>query len=291
MMRYDIKLVIRYDYAAPAGGGRHLLRLLPADIPGRQAVRKSTLTISPQPVERRAFTDFFGNAVTELALPAGHDAVTFEARAMVDRMAVPVPQDDCPLKDLPAALLAEASIAANAPHHFLPRSPRIQPDPAITAFAREAVAGLGTLVQMTEAFGTALHSEMAFDATATTVDTPPSVSFANRHGVCQDFAQIMIAGLRALGIPAGYVSGFLRTLPPPGQPRLEGADAMHAWVRVWCGPRVGWIDYDPTNACFAGLDHVTVAQGRDYGDVAPVAGVLRIAGGQSSHQAVDMVAV
>ena len=290
-MRYDIKLVIRYDYATPAGGGRHLLRVLPADVPGRQSVRKSTLTITPQPVERQVFTDFFGNVVTELALPAGHDTVTFEARATVDLTASPRPIDSCTRDGLPAALADHASIAAEAPHHFLPRSPRIAPDPAITAFARAATSGHATLVAMTEALGRALHDELTFDPAATTVDTPPSLAFANRHGVCQDFAQIMIAGLRGMGVPAGYVSGFLRTAPPPGQPRLEGADAMHAWVRVWAGPRAGWIDYDPTNACFAGEDHVTVAHGRDYGDVAPVAGVLRIAGGQSSSQAVDMVAL
>lgn len=290
-MLYDIKLVIRYDYATPAGGGRHLLRLLPAHLPGRQTVKSSVLTISPRPVERRNFTDFFGNAVTELSLPAGHDAVEFEARAVVDRPAQVLPQDDVALSDLPAILADHLSIAPEAPHHFLPPSPRIPPDAAITAFARDAIAGQRGLINTTEALGRALHAALTFDSNATTVDTPPSQAFANKTGVCQDFAQIMITGLRGLGIPAGYVSGYLRTLPPPGQPRLEGADAMHAWVRVWAGPRAGWIDYDPTNACFAGEDHVTVAHGRDYGDVAPVAGVLRIAGGQSSSQAVDMVAI
>ena len=102
---------------------------------------------------------------------------------------------------------------------------------------------------------------------------------------------MMIACLRGVGIPAGYVSGFLRTDPPPGQPRLEGADAMHAWVRAWCGWETGWIEYDPTNAVVAGTDHILVARGRDYGDVAPVKGVLRIAGEQTSEQAVDVVPV
>jgi transglutaminase-like putative cysteine protease len=290
-MLYDIKLVIHYDYATPAGGGRHLLRLLPAHLPGRQTVRSAALTITPAPAERNNFTDFFGNAVTELSLPPGHDKVEFIARAVVDRHSQVLPLDDVALADLPAVLAEERSIARDMPHHFLPPSSRIPPDAAITAFARAAVAGQDRLIAMTEALGRALHTTLTFDPTATTVDTPPSEAFANRTGVCQDFAQIMIAGLRGMGVPAGYVSGYLRTLPPPGQPRLEGADAMHAWVRVWAGPRAGWIDYDPTNACFAGEDHVTVAHGRDYGDVAPVAGVLRIAGGQSSSQAVDMVAI
>ena len=107
--------------------------------------------------------------------------------------------------------------------------------------------------------GQALHDTLGFDATATEVDTPVADAFAGRKGVCQDFAQIMIAGLRALGIPACYAAGFLRTLPPAGQPRLQGADAMHAWVRAWAGGETGWLDYDPTNACFVDSDHITVS--------------------------------
>jgi len=290
-MLYDIKLVIRYDYAAPAGGGRHLLRLLPAVLPGRQTVRTATLSVSPDPVERREFRDFFGNRVVELALPAGHDAVAFEARAIVDRRPLRDPGPALAMTDLSAALADCLSVGADAPHHFLPPSPRIPADRAIADHARRAVAGAADVVVAAEQLGRAIHADLTFDSTATTVDTAPAEAFAQRHGVCQDFAQIMICGLRSLGIPAGYVSGFLRTLPPPGQPRLEGADAMHAWVRFWAGPEAGWIEYDPTNACPAGEDHVTVAQGRDYGDVAPVAGVLRIAGAQSSRQAVDMVAL
>ena len=102
---------------------------------------------------------------------------------------------------------------------------------------------------------------------------------------------MMIACLRGIGVPAGYVSGFLRTNPPPGQPRLEGADAMHAWVRAWCGWETGWIEFDPTNAVVAGTDHILVARGRDYGDVAPVKGVLRIAGAQKTEHAVDVIPV
>jgi len=101
----------------------------------------------------------------------------------------------------------------------------------------------------------------------------------------------MIAGLRGLGVPAGYVSGFLRTIPPPGKERLEGADAMHAWVRVWCGRESGWLEFDPTNAIRAGDDHISVGYGRDYSDVAPVVGIVKIAGGQAIKQSVDVVPV
>ena len=121
------------------------------------------------------------------------------------------------------------------------------------------------------------------------METPTREAFDNRHGVCQDFTHIMIAGLRGLGVPAGYVSGFLRTEPPPGKPRLEGADAMHAWVRAWCGIEAGWIKYDPTNAMMVGQDHIVIARGRDYFDVAPVKGVSRSSGTQTTKQAVDVI--
>ena len=102
---------------------------------------------------------------------------------------------------------------------------------------------------------------------------------------------MMIAGLRGLGIPAGYVSGFLRTIPPPGKERLEGADAMHAWVRVWCGREAGWQEFDPTNDMRAGNDHIVVGYGRDYSDVAPIVGVLKTTGGQKGKQAVDVIPI
>ena len=132
---------------------------------------------------------------------------------------------------------------------------------------------------------------MTFDNTATEVDTMPAEAFAMKRGVCQDFAHIMILGLQALGIPAAYVSGYLRTLPPEGGVKLEGVDAMHAWVRAWCGVSQGWIEYDPTNATLIGSDHIVVGYGRDYTDMAPIKGQLRSSGGQVGSQAVDVSVV
>ena len=138
-------------------------------------------------------------------------------------------------------------------------------------------------------FGRALNAEMTFDAEATDVDTSPREAFAQRRGVCQDFTHVMIAALRGIGIPAGYASGFLRTFAPPGKPRLEGADAMHAWVQAWVGQDMGWVEFDPTNNQPAGVDYITIGYGRDYSDVAPVRGALRSAGGHESKQAVDVI--
>lgn len=293
-MRYDIKLSITYDYPAGADAGRHVLCLVPVTLTGEQTVLSSCLTVEPDPAEWLERVDFFGNAVVEVAFDAALASTAFTVAARVERFAA-VPSLDIspPLAALEREIGAWRGLDGQAPHHFLAASPRVPRHDAMTDYARAAAmrAGAETCFEVVEAVGLALHRDMRFDAEATTVDTPALEAFEARHGVCQDFSHIMIACLRGLGIPAGYVSGFLRTKPPAGQARLEGADAMHAWVRAWCGFEMGWVEYDPTNAMFAGLDHVVIARGRDYADVAPVRGVLRLAGGQDTTQAVDVIAL
>jgi transglutaminase-like putative cysteine protease len=291
-MLYDIGLTIAYDYDQPAVAGRHILRLVPADLPGVQRRITGALSISPEPSERRALVDFFGNTGVEVAFRQAHDEILFRVAGRVERIAAPPGLDISPTLDRLADEIADyRGLDPDAPHHFLGPSPRTAPTPETTAYARDQLVPGMTATDAVRAIGLAVHRDMRFDPDATTVDTAPSEAFARRHGVCQDFAQVMIACLRGIGIPAGYVSGFLRTNPPPGQPRLEGADAMHAWVRAWCGWETGWTEYDPTNAVVVGTDHILVARGRDYGDVAPVKGVLRIAGEQKSEQAVDVIPV
>jgi transglutaminase-like putative cysteine protease len=290
-MIYAIRLRIAYDYDRPAAEGRQLLRLLPQDVPGVQNVLSSALVVDPAPAEQAEFRDFFGNRVVQVALTGGHAQARFEAVAEVERMAGrPLPGSAPTLATLEAEIAALPGLDPLQPHHFRSPSPRIGAVRAITDYAAQAARGAPDVIHLVEAVGLALHADMAFDPEATTVDTPPAEAFVRRKGVCQDFAQIMIAGLRGIGVPAGYVSGYLRTVPPPGKPRLEGADAMHAWVMAWCGQAAGWLEYDPTNACFVSDQHVTIARGRDYGDVAPVAGILRTAGHQTSTQAVDVIA-
>ena len=286
-MRYDIRLTIDYRYQAASDHVRNILRLLPSDGPG-QRVTARLLTVTPPPDERRDGVDFFGNAVSEVIWHEPIDTITLRVRAQAERFA-PGGADLSPPLDGLAACLTGADLGPSSPQHFLAPSPRIAPQPAITAFARAALCPGQTVRAAVEAVGRALHGVMIYDAEATDVSTPPQEAFSARRGVCQDFAQIMIAGLRAIGVPAAYVSGFLRTYPPEGQPRLEGVDAMHAWVAAWCGPVQGWVEYDPTNAQWAGEDYITVATGRDYADVAPVKGAIRTAGGQESAQAVDVI--
>jgi transglutaminase-like putative cysteine protease len=289
-MLYDIGLRITYKYQAPAAGGRHILYMTPADLAGRQRAITSLLEITPNPDERIARSDFFGNTVVEAAFRAPHKKIEFRIRSRVERLDDFRGQDRSPqLAGLAAEIAATRTLAPDAPHHFLADSPRVKLRPEFGAYAREQYAPGMTTLGIVEAIGRAIDRDMVFDPDATTVTTPPEVAFAARHGVCQDFTHIMIACLRRIGVPAAYVSGFLRTNPPPGRARLEGADAMHAWVRAWCGRETGWIEYDPTNGMFVGPDHIVVAHGRDYADVAPVRGVVRTAGGQSSTQAVDVV--
>ncbi|WP_010140390.1 transglutaminase family protein [Oceanicola sp. S124] len=291
-MLYSIRLRISYDYDAPADVGRHLLRVLPASIPGVQEVRSARLTCRPLAAEQGDRRDFFGNICTEVAYRDPLEATEFEMLAEVERFEGGPGLDVSPPTERLARQIAELpSLAGEAPQGYLPPSPRVPHVPEIADWAKAAVAGAESTFARVLALTRALHRDMAFDATATMVDTPLDEAFALRRGVCQDFTHIQICALRSLGIPAGYVSGFLRTLPPEGQERLEGADAMHAWVRAWCGKDMGWVEVDPTNDMLAGTDHVVIARGRDYFDVAPVKGSMRLAGGQRTSQGVDMVAV
>jgi len=289
-MLYDVSQRILYEYEGLTDAGRHLLRLMPADLPGEQRLIAGQLDIQPPPDERIDRVDFFGNPVVEVSFPTAHLSVEFRVRARVERLAqLPSLDFSPPLQRLKEEIAEYCGLGPDAPHHFVGPSVRVAPDTATTLYAREAIAGTSSAAEAVVAVGRALHGDMRFDAMATDVDTPPAKAFARRHGVCQDFSHIMIACLRGIGIPAGYVSGYLRTIPPDGQPRLEGADAMHAWVRAWCGLETGWIEYDPTNALIVAADHIVIAHGRDYSDVSPVKGVLRTSGQQKSRQTVDVI--
>lgn len=291
-MLYDIGLRIAYDYETPASGARHMLRVLPLTVPGVQRLIAGSLTIRPQPSERSDFTDFFGNPASSVLIRPSHDHFELRLQARVQVEIAEPSADLTPTLDALAQDLALVrTLDASSPHHFVADSPRLPQSAVIARWARSfADKGL-TVRGIAEAMCTAIHRDFAYDPKATTVDTPATRAFELKKGVCQDFAHVMILGLRSLGIPAGYVSGYLRTIPPPGQERLEGADAMHAWVRLWCGGAAGWLELDPTNNIAAGSDHIRAAFGRDYSDVAPVIGVLKSYGSHTTLQQVDVVPV
>lgn len=291
-MQYDVTLKIDYEYSQPTDHTRNLLRLLPRDIPGLQCIGDWTLALTPRPAEQTWFTDFFGNAVTSTVWHAPIDGVAIALTFRATRHGLPLPlYYACPLNRLAAELTACRDTGPDSPLHFTAPTPRTPPLPEIAAFARSQVQTTMSTQQAIEVVGRAIYREMTYSSEATDVNTPIKDAFANRAGVCQDFAHIMISALRSLGIPAAYVSGFLRTYPAPGKEKLVGVDAMHAWIRAWAGAELGWIEFDPTNNQTAGQDYIVIGYGRDYDDIAPVRGAMRGAGEQDSDQSVDVTVI
>lgn len=289
MRDYDIRLKIAYQYHSPAQSSRALLRIIPRS--GRaQTVLAGLVTAEPPPNEQANTLDFFQNAQTKIVYERALEEISLRFCGRVRRHREMPPLDfSTRYADLSGELSALQDIGPTSPHHFTGPSERIRPVPEVAAFVRALATPDRPVRELVIAVAHALHDVLVFDPTATDVLTDPAEAFASRRGVCQDFSHILIVALRSLGIPAGYVSGFLRTIPPEGQNRLEGADAMHAWVRAWCGAEAGWMEIDPTNDVVVGTDHVIVAVGRDYADVAPVKGSFRSMGGHFTAHQVDVV--
>ena len=291
-MIYDIRHVTTYSYAAPVATARCALRLSPRG-DGGQRVLRSVIELTPEPGRRRARLDFFGNGLTEARIDVPHTRlrITLEARVAVRRRPPPAAALTPGWETVRDAAAASKSLDAKSPAHFLfagRLTPLLEP---VTAYARENFAPGRPILEAAFALMRRIGAGFAYDPKATQIATPLAEVFKQRGGVCQDFAHIMIAGLRGLGLPAAYVSGYLRTLPAPGKKRLEGVDASHAWVSLWCGPAFGWLQLDPTNEVFVGDDHIVLAIGRDYADVSPIYGVILGSGSQKLTVSVDVKAV
>lgn len=289
-MIYEVTHRTVYDYAAAAAFSQHLLRLTPrAD--DNQRVLESRLTIEPRPdglVEER---DMFGNIAHAATVSRPHARLEIVAVSRVER-------------SMPSEFIFDASSPWEEVRTLAtgrargPVAPEIAPlafptalteaDEAIEAWARESFTPGRPVLSAAMELSSRIHATFDYLPGVTAADTLPVESFARRQGVCQDFAHVMLAALRALRVPARYVSGYLRTIPPAGQPRLEGADASHAWVAVW-DPVFAWVEFDPTNDLVPGEDHITLAWGRDYGDVSPVSGVVVGAGAQRLEVGVDVI--
>lgn len=285
---YDITLAITYTYENPVGASRSMLRITPPTNEEQRLI-SGLVAVDPPPAFRRDGVDFFGNATVEVAHDTRLNQQAFRFAGRVRREDKgSKPDRSCPLQQLAAEVGDTDDIGAGSPHHFTGPSDRVRNEAEIAAFARARVDSRMSALAAVKAVSEGLHSLFTFDPTATDVTTDPLVAFRNRRGVCQDISHVMIGALRAIGVPAGYVSGFLRTEPPEGQERLEGVDAMHAWVRAWCGREMGWIEIDPTNNILVAGDHIVVAVGRDYADVAPVKGSLRASGAHQTTHHVDV---
>nr|BAT27961.1 putative IMP dehydrogenase/GMP reductase [Aureimonas frigidaquae] len=287
-MRYDIRLRIGYDYAPPVRDARHVLRLTPRTDRG-QTLEAARLVIHPTPSEHRVDHCFFGNRTEHVLLRAPHASlsVTLMARVGVAR-GLPALDTAPPLCEVVEAAALSRGADGTAPAFLSAAGRLVAPQADAGAFIRQSLSA-GSLGPGLLAAARAIRDEFAYEPGFSDLTTSVTTVLREKRGVCQDFAHLMIAGLRHLGIPAAYVSGFLRTEPPDGAPRVEGADAMHAWVEAWLGPDLGWVGFDPTNGCVVEDGHIAVAIGRDYADVAPVAGVVTTMGGQAAFHAVDVV--
>ena len=305
-MLYDIRHITTMTYASPVRLARFNLRLRPAAWPG-QVLDRFKLTIDPEPwsvqdeagpfivnrsrltirrpLSRLRIETRFRVEVSEPSLIAGMYLGEDVAPGAAPSMGGPT------VAQLRERAARNRDLTAMGPASYLYPSPMAPSTPAIAAWAAPFFPTQQSVLAAGGALMRAIYEEFTYDGEATTTRTLPEEAFAARRGVCQDFAHVMIVAARAHGIPAAYVSGYLRTIPPPGKPRLVGADATHAWANLWCGEELGWVGFDPTNNTLARSDHIFTAMGRDYADVAPLDGVFHGGQGQKMTVSVDVAPV
>lgn len=289
-MIYRLRHRTTYSYEDPVSYARCVLRLTPRSS-ATQTVLEASVAVTPAPSAQDERTDPFGARVLTVTVDKPHTRLVIEARSRIEAHVPPAadPEASPSWEAVRGAAFASGDLSAEGPAAYLYPTPRTPLVDAITDYARASFPAGRPVVAAIDDLMRRIHAEFRYRPGATEVSTPVAEAFTSRHGVCQDFAQIMISGLRGLSLPAAYVSGYLRTIPPPGQPRLEGADATHAWVAAWCGQDLGWLGFDPTNAVLAGADHIVLSLGRDYADVAPIDGVILASGAQTLDVAVDVV--
>jgi transglutaminase-like putative cysteine protease len=285
-MRYRIRHVTSYRYADAVSNSQHDLHLLPREL-ARQHCLSARLNIRPEPIVCRERTDYFGNRATHVVLATPHSELVATADSLVEVMPASAIRAG---EDLAWERTSQAIDAhdLHAQEMSFP-SPYVRPFPQLRAYAQVSFTPGRPLLDACLDLMARIHSDFTYDPRATTIATPLEEVFKNRRGVCQDFAHLMIACLRGLELSARYVSGYLVTSPPPGKPRLQGADASHAWLSVYSS-RFGFVDLDPTNDQMVGDAHITLALGRDFGDVTPLRGVIHGGGKHDLHVAVDVTA-
>jgi transglutaminase-like putative cysteine protease len=278
---YRVRHVTSYDYQAPVALSAHLAHLLPRTLPV-QRVLSAELRTDPAPSWRRDATDSFGNTATWLFLDVAHPAFEVTAEATVEVcFPEPPPAEATPAWEMVGRAARQGGPAGWQAGEFLFDSPLAPADAEAAAYAapsfspgRPVLAGLRELNDR-------IHQDFTFRAGVTTTATTVREVLTRREGVCQDFAHLMIGALRGLGLPARYVSGYIRTYALPGRTRRLGADQSHAWVGCWLGPEHGWVDLDPTNGLVVKDEHVVLGWGRDFRDVTPLRGVIL---GGSEHE-------
>lgn len=291
-MIYDIRHVTTYTYDSPVSFARCSLRLEPWSGYGQQLI-SHTVEIRPRPAERTARRDFFGTHTESVLVETAHRNLRIDSRSRVSVLRK-APARDAPsppwehIRDL---AFEATSLGPASPVGYVFASALVPVLAPLSAYAAPSFPPGGGIIAGAASLMSRIRNDFRYDPKATLISTPLKEVFEKRHGVCQDFAHVMIAGLRGLGLPAAYVSGYLRTIPPAGKPRLQGADASHAWVSVWCGAEIGWIGFDPTNDLIVENDHIILAVGRDFSDVSPVDGIIVGSRKQKLNVAVDVLLV
>ena len=273
-MIYRVRHRTTYDYKDPVSVSHHLVRLTPRNLPG-QVCYKTQISVLPAPHITATHKDYFGNTQMFFTLEEPHDGLIVEASSELEVYSIERPDfsGSPPWETVVESLVSDHSEEGLDAYQFVFGSQRVTASRELADYARDAFPAGRPLLEAILDLMRKIHRDFQFDTKATEVTTPVQAFFQKRRGVCQDFAHLQIACMRSLGLPARYISGYLRTLPPPGRPRLVGADASHAWCSAWC-PGAGWVDFDPTNNCVPKDGHITVAWGRDYSDVSPIHGVL-----------------
>jgi len=287
-MKLRVSHKTTYVYSESASTSHHEARLTP-----RASENQSTLSheilITPEPTVRRGRLDFFGNKTTYFGLTEPHQKLEIESRSLVD---ITLRRDvDCqnspPWESVRDRLASDRRRDTLQAFVMAFESTHVEFCDALFDFSATVFVPQEPILCVAEALMHKIYSEFRYDPNATDINTSIATLIEKRRGVCQDFAHLFAACLRSQGLAARYVSGYLLTQPPPGKPRLVGADASHAWVSVWV-PEQGWIDFDPTNDLIPGEQHVTIAYGRDFDDVTPVRGVILGGGQHKVRVAVDV---
>jgi transglutaminase-like putative cysteine protease len=281
-MIYRLHHATTYDYAQPVVLGTHFMHLVPRERPG-QFIREAQLEISPAPELRRDETDHFGNVTTTVSLTLPHRQFVVALSATVDVVQPRPPRADfspC-WEEISHAALRRADIAEFC-------RPRPPPNPDILALATSMFPQGEPTLSGLIALNKKIYDLMTYRGGVTTTATTAAQVIKSRIGVCQDYAHLMIAVLRALNLPARYVSGYLRTLPIEGVEKRRGADQSHAWCSAWAGDSIGWVDFDPTNNLLVHDEHVTLAWGRDFQDVSPLRGIILGGGRHTLRVNVDL---
>jgi transglutaminase-like putative cysteine protease len=290
-MFYEVSHRTTYRYSVPVSFSHHLLHLIPRPC-DRQVCHRTVLVITPTPTIHSSATDYFGNPVTFITLQEQHTELDLHVKSVIEVKTTPHadPLPTVAWDSLYDALVADTGEPALDALQYAFPSPYTPLLDNLEAYARQSFVPGRPLLDAALDLTRRIFGDFTYDATATTVSTPLREMFAARRGVCQDFAHLQLACLRALRLPARYVSGYLLTKPPEGRERLLGADASHAWLSVWC-PDYGWIDLDPTNNIVVGEEHITLGWGRDYGDVSLVNGAIFGGGKHKIEVAVDVTPI